>query len=227
MSAETLHVAEIKHTHWNGNVYEPSDDTFLLVDALQQHAPSWAHHRPRCCVELGCGSGFVIASVALLLRQLGLLPCHVLAVDHSPAAVEATRCTLRDHGVGQEVDVVAASLFGPLRERLRGSVDVMVFNPPYVPTPDEEVDLPGIASAWAGGMRGRRVIDRVLPQVSELLSESGELFMVTVTENDPQGIIGEMEPMGFTGSIVAKRQADEETLMILHLKRKPKDGAVA
>jgi hypothetical protein len=43
-----------------------------------------------------------------------------------------------------------------------------VFNPPYVPTPDEEVSRDGIARAWAGGHRGRRVIDRVLQKVSPL-----------------------------------------------------------
>jgi methylase of polypeptide subunit release factors len=40
-----------------------------------------------------------------------------------------------------------------------------VFNPPYVPTPDDEIHQPGVATAWAGGFKGRRVIDRVLPQV--------------------------------------------------------------
>lgn len=42
---------------------------------------------------------------------------------------------------------------------------VQVFNPPYVPTPDEEVLRTGIAQAWAGGYRGRVIIDRFLPLV--------------------------------------------------------------
>ncbi|EFJ45002.1 hypothetical protein VOLCADRAFT_118512 [Volvox carteri f. nagariensis] len=146
----------------------------------------------------------------------------LLAIDHSPAAVEATRLTLQAHQVS-EVEVLAVSLLGPLWDRLRGSVDVMVFNPPYVPTPNEEVEQGGISSAWAGGHRGRRVIDRVLPLVGgklpELLSPRGELFMVTVTENDPQGIIEDMRPSGFQGRIAASRQADEETLQIVHLWR--------
>ncbi|DBB12266.1 TPA: hypothetical protein ACH3X3_006370 [Trebouxia sp. C0006] len=68
------------------------------------------------------------------------------------------------------VDVVQADLVHPLFHRLQQAVDILVFNPPYVPTPDEEVARGGIAAAWAGGNRGRMVIDRVLPMtLSEAL----------------------------------------------------------
>lgn len=65
-----------------------------------------------------------------------------------------------------------------------------MFNPPYVPTPDEEVERGGIAAAWAGGERGRRVTDRLLPLAPALLSPRGEMFMVAVHENDPPGELG-------------------------------------
>ena len=42
---------------------------------------------------------------------------------------------------------------------------VQIFNPPYVPTPDAELARTDIARAWAGGNRGRAIIDRFLPQV--------------------------------------------------------------
>ena len=42
---------------------------------------------------------------------------------------------------------------------------VQIFNPPYVPTPDEELARTDIARAWAGGNRGRAIIDKFLPQV--------------------------------------------------------------
>jgi hypothetical protein len=45
----------------------------------------------------------------------------------------------------------------------------------------------GIASAWAGGLAGRHVTDRLLGQLPDLLSSNGHAFVVIVTENRPQG----------------------------------------
>lgn len=58
-------------------------------------------------------------------------------------------------------------------------VDIIVFNPPYVPTSSAEVFKPlllsihllcrSIESAYAGGERGREVIDALLPTVPVLV----------------------------------------------------------
>ena len=62
-----------------------------------------------------------------------------------------------------------ASLAGPLRARLAHAVDILLFNPPYVPTETDEADTAqqdaDIAGAWAGGQDGMEVTDILLDQV--------------------------------------------------------------
>lgn len=85
-------------------------------------------------------------------------------------------------------ELVRTDLLLGLHTRLAGCVDLLLFNPPYVVTPDDEVALgTSIAAAWAGGWKGRRVIDRLLPRLPDLLSPTGHLFMVTIAPNDPAG----------------------------------------
>jgi len=52
-------------------------------------------------------------------------------------AAQVTRETLSAHDI--QADVVVTDLVHGLDKRLAGSVDVLLFNPPYVPTPEHEV----------------------------------------------------------------------------------------
>lgn len=149
--------------------------------------------------------------------ELGI-KAHIMAVDINPSAIRATSQTLLNHGV-HDVELCMMDLLGGLSSKWLGKIDVLLFNPPYVPTPDSEVHQNGIARAWAGGERGRRVIDRLLNQLPSLLSPSGELFLVTVSQNNPQEIIDQMKIRGFTGELLSTRTADEEVLSIVHFTK--------
>lgn len=56
-----------------------------------------------------------------------------------------------------------------LRQRIKGNVDLLLFNPPYVPTTGSEAadaqDEQGIAGSWAGGEDGMNVTNLLLAQV--------------------------------------------------------------
>ncbi|KAL6283035.1 hypothetical protein ACE6H2_013964 [Prunus campanulata] len=206
-------IAQIRLVSSHPEVYEPCDDSFALVDALLADRKNLLEHQPTLCLELGCGSGYVITSLALIVGQ----EAHYIATDINPNAVRVTRGTLEAHGVHAEL--ITTNIASGLEKRLAGLVDVIVVNPPYVPTPEDEVGCEGIASAWAGGENGRSVIDKILPVADNLLSEKGWLYMVTLTENNPSEICLQMKEKGYASRIVVQRLTEEENLQIIKFWR--------
>lgn len=212
-------IAQIKLVSSHPEVYEPCDDSFALVDALLADRANLLEHQPSICMEVGCGSGYVITSLAIMLGQEGD-GHHYIATDINPHAVSVTRQTLNAHGVHAEV--ICGDIASGLEKRLEKMVDVMVVNPPYVPTPEDEVGYYGIASAWAGGENGRTVIDRILPIADKLLSDRGWLYMVTLTANNPCQICSIMMEKGYASRIVVQRSTEEESLHVIKFWRDAK-----
>jgi release factor glutamine methyltransferase len=66
-------------------------------------------------------------------------------------------------------EVVQTRFLRGLHQRLAKSVDILLFNPPYVVTSSEELHKAqvdgGVEASWAGGVDGREVIDAFLPLV--------------------------------------------------------------
>jgi len=85
-------------------------------------------------VDVGTGTGAV--ALAVKSRRPD---ARVVATDVSPAAVEL--CRANADRLELEVEVLDGDLFAPVPPDLRGRVDLVVSNPPYV-TPEEYADLP-------------------------------------------------------------------------------------
>ncbi|MCK7624575.1 putative protein N(5)-glutamine methyltransferase [Streptomyces sp. RS10V-4] len=141
--------------------------------------PDGPARRPVVVVDLCCGSGAVGAALAgALAGAPGGVELH--AADIEPAAVRCARRNVAAAG-GR---VHEGDLFAPLPVRLRGRIDVLTANVPYVPT--EEVGLlPPEARefeplvALDGGADGLDVLRRVAAAAPRWLAPGGHLLVET------------------------------------------------
>eukprot|EP01025_Chloroclados_australasicus_P068952 TRINITY_DN9644_c0_g1_i1.p1 TRINITY_DN9644_c0_g1~~TRINITY_DN9644_c0_g1_i1.p1 ORF type:complete len:227 (+),score=29.80 TRINITY_DN9644_c0_g1_i1:227-907(+) len=214
---EKLQLASIKNTCMNSQIYEPSDDSFALIDAIVQDQNLLKRVAPKIVVELGSGSGYITCSLKLVFNYLNVF-CQCWTTDISSQAINATNITLKQHNILNEIECIQMDLFSNFM--CNKQIDILVFNPPYVPTPEEELLREDVGRAWAGGYKGRQVMDKVLNKLDTILSSQGIMYLVTVHDNEPEQIIDDINSNGlFVGEIALERAADEERLYILRIMR--------
>jgi len=129
-------------------------------------------------LDLCCGSGAIGAAVAAATATT--TPVELHAADVDPVAVRYARHNLA--GLGGAVH--QGDLFAPLPAALRGRVDVLVANVPYVPTdaialmPPEARDHEPRRSLDGGG-DGLDVLRRVAAEAGQWLAPGGTLLVET------------------------------------------------
>ena len=141
-----------------------------------------------------------------------------MCTDINIKAVDITRRTGRQNGV--TLNSILMDLAGALLSRLKNNIDLLLFNPPYVVTPPEEVGSKGIEASWAGGTDGREVIDIFLPQVPLLLSDTGVFYLVVIKENKPDDIGHMLRTSNLEMTTALSRRSGPELLSVLRFTKK-------
>jgi len=175
-------------------VYTPDADTYLLLDTARLEVKAGDR-----VLEVGTGSGLIAAELTKVT--------WVVATDINPHAVLCAR--------NKGVAVVQADLFCGIRN----SFDVILFNPPYLPTqPEERID-DWLEHALNGGLNGRAVIQRFSQDVDGVLAPGGRILLLISSLTGLPEVRDLFFKEGFFSEIRAKRKVEDETLYVLRIVR--------
>lgn len=157
------------HIEVDAGVYAPQHDSWLLRDALQRSGLADG----RRVLDICTGSGILAIEAALLGAR------EVVAFDICPAAVTCAEQNAERTGVAVDVRL------GTLEDARRaGPFDVVVSNPPYVPS-DRPPEGTGPERAWDAGVDGRVVLDTLCDLAPDLVAPGGAMLIVHSEFSDP------------------------------------------
>lgn len=156
-------------------ILEPRPDSEVLVDAtLEVIAAAGWRDKPLRLIDVGTGSG------CLLISLLAELPLATgVGVDIVPAALDIARQNARDNGVAERAMFIESDvLIG-----VEGMFDVLVSNPPYIPSGDIaglDVEVRGHdpQRALDGGADGLDIYRRISRDIGRVVPNGWMLFEV-------------------------------------------------
>ncbi|MDD5503404.1 MAG: class I SAM-dependent methyltransferase [Candidatus Thermoplasmatota archaeon] len=185
------------------DVYEPCDDTFLLMDCLEGHIGKGER-----VLDLGAGTGIL----GIFCAMHG---AKSVCVDINPFAVKLAQENAKSNGV--EVEAIKSDMF----ENVKGKFDVIIFNPPYLPT-EEHDKIPGALNyAFDGGKDGNDAIFHFIGEFENYLAPGGRVYILLSSLNDVEKIREKFEENEFKSKKMAERAFDFEKLFVYVITSQP------
>ena len=181
-------------------VYEPAEDSILLLKNL-------VDVKNKEVLEIGVGTGLI--SIACAKRGAK----RVVGVDINPYAVELAKENAKLNNAN--ITFFESDLF----ENVEGEFDVIIFNPPYLPTSEDDKIDSYLNHAFDGGENGREILDRFIDNLPNYLKKGGVAQILQSSLTGEELTINKLKSLGFKVEKVASLKVPFEELMVINAWR--------
>ncbi|MBD3343068.1 MAG: methyltransferase [Candidatus Lokiarchaeota archaeon] len=156
------------------NVYYPSEDSYLIIDYFKKnitstHIDGLEHGKIKLILDMGTGSGLLAIFFQILKNIYADFNPKIFASDILREAIENAKINEKTnkkiYSFRDDIIFLHSNLFDSFPSKLLNSFDIIVFNPPYLPSIKEKkrnIFNKKIDHSWDGGKNGLRIIEEFL-----------------------------------------------------------------
>ena len=187
--------------HAEHQVYEPSDDTYLVIDALKEELGDVTGDVS--LLDIGAGSGeigFTLASDTV----------HVTCTDINKKAIE--HMDKRRVATKKDITIIHSDLFENID--IDAKFDVIAFNTPYLPN-EEDSSVHDIA--LHGGPKGNEVALEFLREAKHYVVADGVIILLVSSLGQPDEIESFLDRNYSTYTVVARKKLFFEELLVYRI----------
>lgn len=183
------------------NVYEPAEDSFLLAENMKVT-------KEDIVLDMGTGCGILAILAAQKTKK-------VMAFDINPYAIDCATKNAEINCINEKIEFRIGDLFQPTR--LSEKFSVILFNSPYLPSEQDE-EKSWIGKAWAGGLNGRKVIDRFIINSPKVLTENGKILLIQSSLSDIDKTLEMFSEKKLLARVIAKVKVPFEDIVLVEAK---------
>lgn len=195
------------------SVYVPAEDTFFLEDCIIEYFSFRPTKILNMC-DMGTGTGYIGIRLKKIFKDAEL---H--AIDKNRIALKLCH---KNFALNQINGLpIYSNLFDYyLSNKISIKFDLIVFNPPYLPSKNEFKNNISLNGALEGGKNGIAVIKIFLKQFSTFIQDTGLCFLVLSNFNQPSNILNKYPEYILKAKFQKRILLESLTVIVISLRNK-------
>ncbi|MFO8017472.1 MAG: HemK2/MTQ2 family protein methyltransferase [Promethearchaeia archaeon] len=207
------------------DVYYPSDDSYLILDYFSKYIKSnrfdsIPFEQVDMILDLGTGSGIIAIYLALLEKRCDDFSPEIYASDISDEALKIAHSNACKNHVSPQIQFIKSDLFQSFSSELKNSFDIVIFNPPYLPS---FYNVGGKSNKnlsedriWNGGPKGIEVILKFLDSAKKYITRDKKsyLYFISSSKADLRQLNRTLSDLGYMNQVIEKKHVFFEDIYL-------------
>ena len=211
------------------DVYAPSDDTYLIIDYFNEsisenYFDGLNIKKVNNILDMGTGTGIIALFLQEVKKRILNFSPRIFASDILENAIKCAKLNESINNIEKSITFIQSDLFKKFQANLKKKFNVIIFNPPYLPSLKYNSKVrvkKGIDNSWNGGKKGFEVFLEFISQAKSFLDLTQNYYIYYISSSvvNFQDVTGQLENCGFKNTILKQKHIFFEDIILNRLEK--------
>lgn len=211
------------------DIYSPSDDSYLITDYFkaninENYFDGLDIKRIKNILDMGTGTGIIALFLNEIKKRVTNFSSKIFASDVLENAIKCAKLNEVINNLEKSINFIHSDLFKSFPANLKNNFNIIIFNPPYLPSlkyNNKLLTKKDVDKSWNGGEQGFELFLEFISQAKPFINSSQKFYIYYISSSITkfEKINEELIRMGFKNTILTKKHVFFEDIILNRLEK--------